>query len=362
MLPDLPPAARLPLLFLGMVSLVAGVLSGLARLAVEVPAAAAAQAGAHGTLMVAAFFGTVISLERAVALARGWAYLAPLCAGLGGLSLLIGAPLPASQTLLTLAAAVMSLGSGWIFLRQKAMFTATLAAGALAWLIGNLAWMATGAIPDAVPWWMAFLVVTIAGERLELTRFLNTPTLAQRLFAAVVAAIVLGAALSLFHAGAGLGLFAAGLLALALWLLRHDIARRTVRQEGLTRFIAACLLSGYGWLAFGAVLGLAGGFAPGSPLRDAALHTIFLGFVFSMVFGHAPIIFPAVARVRIPYHPAFYLPLALLYASLTMRLAGDFAEIDALRQNGSIGNAVALLAFVLTMVASVVRGRLARNP
>lgn len=357
MLPDLPPTARLPLLFLGMISLVAGVLSGLTRLAVEVPAAAASQAGMHGALMIAAFFGTVISLERAVALARGWAYLAPLGAGLGGLSLLIGAPLPASQALLTLAAAVMSLGSGLIFVRQRAMFTATLAIGALAWLVGNLAWAATGAIPDAVPWWMAFLVVTIAGERLELTRFLNTPASAQRLFAAVAGAILLGAALSLFHAGAGLRLFAAGLLALALWLLRYDIARRTVRQEGLTRFIAACLLSGYGWLAFGAVLGLAGGFVPGSPLRDAALHSVFLGFVFSMVFGHAPIIFPAVVKVKIPYHPAFYLPLALLYASLAARLAGNFSGIETLQRNAGIGNAIALLAFVLTMIVSVARGR-----
>ena len=33
---------------------------------------------------------------------------------------------------------------------------------------------------------MAFLVVTIAGERLELTRFLNTPPLARRLFAGIV--------------------------------------------------------------------------------------------------------------------------------------------------------------------------------
>ena len=39
-----------------------------------------------------------------------------------------------------------------------------------------------------------------------------------------------------------------------------------------------------------------------------------LGFVFSMVFGHAPIIFPAVLRVAVPYHPVFYVPLALLHA------------------------------------------------
>jgi hypothetical protein len=33
------------------------------------------------------------------------------------------------------------------------------------------------------------------------------------------------------------------------------MARRTVRAEGLTRFITVCLLSGYGWLAVGGDLG-----------------------------------------------------------------------------------------------------------
>jgi hypothetical protein len=40
--------------------------------------------------------------------------------------------------------------------------------------------------------------------------------------------------------------------------------------------------------------------------------------------GHAPIIFPAVLRVAVPYHPSFYLPLALLHLSLLVKrnLAG----------------------------------------
>ena len=86
-----------------------------------------------------------------------------------------------------------------------------------------------------------------------------------------------------------------------------------------------CLLSGYAWLAIGGgvVIVAAGGLAPGTPSYDAALHALTLGFVFSMVFGHAPIILPAVLRVAVPYHPTFYLPLALLHVSLIVRLAGD---------------------------------------
>ena len=52
-------------------------------------------------------------------------------------------------------------------------------------------------------------------------------------------------------------------------------------------------------------------------------------FVFAMVFGHAPIIFPAVLRVTVPYHPVFYAPLVLLQASLALRVAGDAAGAGA---------------------------------
>ena len=151
--------------------------------------------------------------------------------------------------------------------------------------------------------------------------------------------------------------FAAGLVALALWLGKQDIARRTVRDQGLTRFIAVCLLSGYAWLAVGgAVIIAAGGLAPGSPSYDAAVHALALGFVFAMVFGHAPIIFPAVLRVAVPYHPTFYVPLALLHLSLAVRLAGDAtARFDWTRAGGML-NAVALAAFIASTAGAVARG------
>ena len=354
---DLRPAARLPLLALGMIALLAGVLAGLARLAWDVPAPAAALAGGHGALMIAAFFGTVISLERAVALGRGGFYLAPAAAGLGGVALLAGAPVAAAQILAIVAAATLVAGSVQVLRRQLALFTVILFVGALCWLIGNIAWLAAGSIPAVTPWWLAFLVLTIAGERLELTRFLPTPKAAPGVFVAIVGAVLAGATWTFRDESAGLALFSAGLLALAAWLLRYDIARHGARRQGLTRFIALCLLSGYAWLAAAALLGLAGGFVPGHPLRDAALHAVGLGFVFAMVFGHAPIIFPAVTRVKIPYSPSFYLPLLALHASLVLRVAGGVGENFALRREGGLANACALLLFIATLAIAVRRGR-----
>jgi hypothetical protein len=360
----LPPLWRVPLLMLGFVALFAGTGAGLARLGWAMPTLAVSAIPMHGPLMIGAFFGTVIALERAVAIARGWAYLGPLSAGAAGITTLFGS-LAIAATLQLAASTVLLVASFDVWRRQRALFTFTLALGAACWAAGNALWLGGGTVHGSAPWWLAFLVLTIAGERLELSRFLPPSPLATRVFAGLLAVIVGGLLLgthSPASSSTGSQVFAAGLLALAAWLLKQDIARRTVRGHGLTRFIAVCLLSGYAWLAIGsAVVLAAGGLAAGTPSYDAALHAIALGFVFSMVFGHAPIIFPAVLRVAVPYHPSFYAPLALLHASLTLRLAGDAAgQFDWLRIGG-IGNAIALAAFIVGTLSAVVRGRRVRR-
>ena len=47
--------------------------------------------------MVVGFLGTLIGLERAVALKRWWAYLIPVCAALSTLLALLSAPLQISR-------------------------------------------------------------------------------------------------------------------------------------------------------------------------------------------------------------------------------------------------------------------------
>lgn len=351
----LPPPWRVPLLILGFIGLFAGVGAGLARLAWPMPLIFASAAALHGLLMVSGFFGVVISLERAVAIGRWWAYGGPLAAGVATVAAIHG-EIDAASVLYVVASAVLAAGSADIVRRQRALFTLTIALGAAAWLVGNLLWAFGAAMPAVAPWWLAFLIVTIAGERLELSRFMPPSKAAQRLFGAVLVAMLAGLIASGYAWGAQL--FGASLVALAAWLFRHDIARRTVRQKGLTRFIAVCLLSGYVWLAIGgAVMVGAGGLWPGSPSYDAALHALTLGFVFAMVFGHAPIIFPAVLRVAVPYHPFFYAPLVLLHCGLALRVAGDAAGQFDWTRWGALLSALALLAFIGNTIAAVVRGR-----
>jgi hypothetical protein len=351
----LKPRQRLPLLILGFVGLALGVAAGLARLGFRVPTAAASLAALHGPLMICAFFGVVICLERAVAIGRLWAYLGPAFAGAGCIAIIAHEVLLASL-LFVAASTVLLAGSLAIFRRQRALFTATMALGALCWVVGNVAWGVGANVHDSVAWWLGFLILTIAGERLELSRFLMPSPVAQRAFVAIIIVICAGLAGASFPWGAAV--FAAGMLALAAWLGRQDIARRTVRGVGLTRFIAVCLLGGYLWLAAGAIVVLvAGGFAPGTRAYDAALHMWTLGFVFAMVFGHAPIIFPAVLRVAVPYHAMFYVPLALLHLSVLVRVVGDAIGIFGWIRTGGLLGAIALAAFIVSTAGAVVRGR-----
>jgi len=147
------------------------------------------------------------------------------------------------------------------------------------------------------------------------------------------------------------------MLAIALWLARYDIARRTVRQTGLTRYIAVCLLAGYAWLAVGGVLRIAFGGASGGFYYDAILHAVFLGFVMSMIFGHAPIIFPAVLGRPLAYRPMFYAHLILLHVSLVIRVFADLALSMPMRQWGAMLNAIAILLFLFVTVSAIVQGQ-----
>ena len=77
--------SRYGLLTLGGMGLLAGLTGALVLLGVPMPAPARGLGADHGVLMTLGFLGTLISLERAVALGRGWGYLAPLLTGAGGL-------------------------------------------------------------------------------------------------------------------------------------------------------------------------------------------------------------------------------------------------------------------------------------
>ena len=350
--------SRLPFLLLGALSLLAGLWAGLLRIGWQLPPLSANLAANHGPFMICGFLGTLICLERAVGLNRPWAYAAPLAAALGGLALLLGLPMPVAPLLLLLASLILTIIFVAIYRLRPDSASAVMGSGAVLWVVGNLLWLLGSPLASVVPWWVGFLVVTVAGERLELSRILMLRPSIMRSFLLIIALFVAGLALSLFNLAWGVRVAGLGLCALGAWLLRFDIARRTIRKQGLAQFIAACLLPGYLWLM------LAGGawavwgerFLAGPPY-DAMLHMILLGFVFSMIFGHGPIILPAVLRIEMPFRPAFFAHLLLLHLSLVLRVVGDLAPNQTLRAWGGLLNVLAVLLFLANTVHAASQGQ-----
>jgi hypothetical protein len=134
--------ARLPLLALSIFALLAALWAGLLRLGWSLPVIQPGLYVAHGPLMVCGFLGTLISLERAVALGKGWTYAAPAVSGAGALALIVGAPDPIGAALITLGSVGLIANFAAILHRQAALFTITMALGAVAWFIGNCIWLA----------------------------------------------------------------------------------------------------------------------------------------------------------------------------------------------------------------------------
>lgn len=351
--PPAPVWPRLLLLLPGLAALAGGLAGGLVRIGwpwlLPVPAAVAW----HGPLMLSGLFVVVIGLERAVAVGHRWAFAAPLAAGAGTGLLLAGLPV-AGFAGYALGSAVLLLATLAAARRQPEAFLGVLVLGAAAGLLGNVQLALGAPVPQALLPLLGFLVLTVAGERLELSRYVPRPRVAAPLFVLVLALLL--AALVLPPPW-GARLFGAGLLALAGWLLAWDLARRSVRQPGLTRFVAVALLAGYGQLLVAGALLLGFGLRPGHASHDAALHALGLGFVFSMVLGHAPLIAPALLRIRPVFSPLLYAPLALLHASLLLRDAALLLGAADWRRAAGLGSALALAGFLGLMLALGLRAR-----
>lgn len=352
----------LVLLAFGALSLLAGLTGALVLLGIGLPRPATQLAASHGLLMALGFLGTMITLERAVALGRRWAFVAPLLSGVAALVLVSGLDSRLAALLLLGAGAVLCAMYVAFDRIEVALHTRTQAAGAIAWVVTALLLLGGRPVSAITPWLAAFLVLVIAGERLELSRLGELPPRARRTFVAAAAVFLGGVVGTLLVPDLGARAAGIGLLMLTAWLVANDLARRTVRMAGVTRFIALCLLIGYAWLAVAGLGWLAFGAVAAGSAYDGVLHALFLGFVMSMVFGHAPVIVPAVLRVPLPYRPRFYAHLVLLHAGLLLRIVGgDVLGVDVLWRLGGVLNVIALLAFVASSAASVIQELAARR-
>ena len=100
-------------------------------------------------------------------------------------------------------------------------------------------------------------------------------------------------------------------------------------REDLEGFAVALAESmpGYVWLALaGAVWSLWGLQGVNGAAYEIVIHCITVGFAFSMILAHAPVIIPAIVHRALPYHRLMWLPYVLLHAGLVVRVVGTVWE------------------------------------
>lgn len=350
----IPDYLLVGLLFFAAVGLLTGLYSGLVRMGLLVGAEPVISPMAHGPLMINGFLGTLIGLERAAALDKKWAYLAPVFMAASTVLVLVGLQVPGGWALI-LGSSGLTVVMAYLQYLQPKIYHLIMAMGAAALFAGNLLYVYGYPVYVLVGWWMAFPMLTIFGERLELNRIMRPPKHAQHLFGWLIAGWFFALLLTHFDRNIGWGIGSLLLIGIAGWLIRYDIARRTVKAAQWTRYSAICLLSGYGWLILTGLLGIFKEFPTAGPLYDALLHMIFVGFVFSMIFAHASVIIPSLSGKLVAWHRYFYLPMILLHGFLIMRVAGDLLLYPVVRQIGSYGNVLAILLFLGGILVQLLR-------
>lgn len=379
------PSTRLLLLAPAAVALLAGLNAGLGLADAPVPVTSARLEGVHGMLMTLGFLGTLIALERAVALRRPWGFLAPALLGAGGLALVLPLPLPVAQVLLVAGCGAFIAVYAALFRRSQDALVLAQAMGAFYAFVAAGLWLFVE-LPDLTPWLISFLVLTIAAERVELAR-IAMPKSATAVLTGFGVVLTFTLALDLTVPMLGRLMFGLVLLAFVFWLVKHDVARRLIRSKGLPRFSAAALLAGYVWLAVAALTWYASAIAPvfapllpealawlapanahsqllaatpgGNPriplsevAYEVALHSAFVGFALSMVIAHASVILPAVLKRPLPYRRIAWVPLVALHAALALRLGA--ALVDGLAGAWRVGIVATVIAVLLFAFTSVV--------
>jgi hypothetical protein len=351
---------RLALMVGAGIALMAGLDAALLQLGVAAPVTSERVAAVHGMLMVLGFIGTVIALERAVALGKKWGFTAPAFMGLGGVALISPLPLTAAGALLMVGTGVQAVIFIPLWRRRRDAAVLVQALGAASAFGAAMLFTGGAATPAFLGWLIAYVVLLISGERMELARLGRSDDRAEQAVLAGGVLLLIAVVLQLLFRGWTAPVLGVVLLALVAALLRVDVASKMLRSTGLPRFSAACLMAGYVWLAVaGGILLLADSPFDGGAY-DALVHSVMLGFTMSMIFAHAAVILPAVLRRPLPYHPVMYLPAALLHVALAVRIVGgDLKGARLVWQVGGVGNVIAVLAFALTAVVTGVTASLA---
>ncbi|SDD33024.1 hypothetical protein SAMN04488104_102452 [Algoriphagus faecimaris] len=337
------PAVLLPLVLLG---LLLGISGGFIRVGSTLTTWGAE---GHGLYMVGGFLGTLISIERAMVMKQKIWLLVPFASGISTLFFLVGYS-EIGYSLLLLASLALTLIMHLQSLKHPKIQSYLLYIGAVLWFLGNFMAFFQDLIAAGTTWWIGFLLFTIVGERIELSEYLPVKDSIKIILLAFLALFFLGLLIP-FHGTAPYFLGVSTIL-IAIWLFRYDMARVSIRKSHQFKYIGLGLLIGYFWLL---IFGLIVILLPSHPLYyDLFLHSFFLGFVFSMIWAHAPIIFPLIFGIKeSPFHPILWIPWALFQLTLIGRILSSSMSWTDERKWMAIANGFGILLMFLAMAILV---------
>jgi hypothetical protein len=334
---------RLPFLFLAIVCLLVGLWTGLNRIGWNIPILPVTPH--HGAIMVGGFLGTLISLEKIIPLRKKFLYIFPVMSGASVVLFLLNLPLAGFASLV-----LASIGLSSVFLtyliKEKNIIYLLMVAGGICWLTGNVVLITSKFYPVAFPWWLGFALCIITSERLELMKFLPVKKTTKKVLVFFLGLYIAGVLLS-FH-GIGQKISGAALIAIAVWLMRYDVIGISIRKTRLPRFMAVALLSGYTSMLLTGVFYLV--LNAHTMAYDAIVHIFFLGFVFSMIFAHGPVILPGVLGISLkPYHKILYAWLILLHVSWMTRVIADIIVDLEIRKVSAFLSVLSILCYFATL-------------
>jgi len=303
----------------------------------------------HPVIFISGFFGSLLSIERAIGLRKNFLFVIPVSLILGVLLLItFGNPY-----LLVASSLLFSIPSIIVFRMGKHLFYFLFSS--VLFFLGNLFFVSGGMRSGALAL-AESLVFYVLAERIELARIIKLKVSDILLFVLAFFAVLVGAFLLYFNeinsrffpSSDNFPFYLIGFadLYLGMWFLLKDVAKRVIKiSGGLSRYSALAILLGHFSLLLGGFFLFFGKWR----FWGESIHFMTLGFTFSMVFGHAPLIFPQILKIKPFFSRALYFPLSLLHFSVFIRFLSAF--FHNLKTLALSLNSLSILIFFIMMGA-----------
>src|SRR5262245_43813811 len=283
---------------------------------------------AHGEIMLGGFLAALIIFERMIALRIDSLIWVPYVYASSALMIHSGNPAARIIHLAALAGWIMH---RWIAYRKFHRWEKSLVES-VAFITLTSALMYPGGLaarPEVALQGLAFPIAVIAIERFGMSFPMKKIT--SRL---VLIGLIAWCGLWNLVTWRGipnLTMMGGVTLVLVASIAFHDMALRASQKQtdGLHKFLRNALTLSYTWLFIAAVALTVSSKISSAISKDVLFHLIGLGFIFTMILGHAPLILSA-AIGKLPPKKAPVIPFLIFQAATLLRIIGDFSLMKSL--------------------------------